>query len=168
MWNRSIFGPIAAVALFVFLIDRFSKIWVVEIMDLRSLGRISVLDPFLTFQMAWNEGINFGLLDFGDAGKWVLIAVAVVIVAALLWWMRGRSGWLAATGAGLVTGGALGNVWDRVEYGAVADFLNMSCCGVRNPFSFNIADAAIFLGVVLLFFLPQDESGDHGDDANRA
>ncbi len=56
--------------------------------------------------------------------------------------------------AGLLVGGALGNVIDRVIYGAVADFLNMSCCGIENPYSFNIADIAIFAGALgLVLFM---------------
>ena len=57
---------------------------------------------------------------------------------------------MPAIGVGAITGGALGNVWDRLSYGAVADFINMSCCGIRNPFAFNVADAAIFGGALLL------------------
>ena len=64
-------------------------------------------------------------------------------------WAR-RGGWPQAIGAGAIIGGALGNVWDRVRFGAVADFINMSCCGIANPFAFNLADAAIFGGAALL------------------
>ena len=61
--------------------------------------------------------------------------------------------WRGAVLIGLVVGGALGNVMDRILYGAVADFLNMSCCGIRNPYAFNVADIAIFVGAVgLLIF----------------
>ena len=59
---------------------------------------------------------------------------------------------MQAVGVGGIVGGALGNVWDRVRWGAVADFINMSCCGMRNPFAFNVADAAIFGGAALLVF----------------
>ena len=55
-----------------------------------------------------------------------------------------------AWGAGVVIGGALGNAWDRLQYGAVADFMNMSCCGIDNPYAFNIADVAIFAGAALI------------------
>ncbi len=79
----------------------------------------------------------------------MLVAVALAIVVALLGWVR-KGGWLQAIGVGGVVGGALGNVWDRLQYGAVADFINMSCCGLRNPFAFNLADAAIFGGAALL------------------
>lgn len=138
------------VALAIFVIDRLTKIWVVEVLDLRARLAIPVLDPWLNFVMAWNEGINFGLFDFGQAGRWILVALALGIVGALGVWVRRTEGWWPALGVGAIIGGALGNVWDRLQYGAVADFLNMSCCGLRNPFAFNVADAAIFGGAVVL------------------
>ena len=134
----------------VFLFDQLSKYLVVHTLDLANVGRIEVLPPFLVLRMAWNTGVNFGLLSQADM-RWVLVAVAVVITAAVLIWVRREGGnrW-AQIGAGLLAGGALGNVIDRIIYGAVADFLNMSCCGIDNPFAFNLADAGIFLGAVLL------------------
>lgn len=147
----------------VFLFDQLSKYLVVHTLDLANVGRIEVLPPFLVFRMAWNTGVNFGLLSGADM-RWVLVAVAVVITAAVLIWVRRQGGnrW-AQIGAGLLAGGALGNVIDRIIYGAVADFLNMSCCGIDNPFAFNLADAGIFLGAVLLvIFGGKDESrSDH-------
>ena len=149
-----------AIAAIVFVLDRASKFWIVEVLDLKNIYFIEVVDPFLNLTMAWNRGINFGLFDMGDAGRWVLIALALAIVVAVLVWLRKREDTGAAVGAGLVVGGALGNVWDRVQYGAVADFLNMSCCGFRNPFAFNVADAAIFAGVVVLFVFVRDHADD--------
>lgn len=143
----------------VFLFDQLSKYLVVHTLDLANVGRIEVFPPFLVFRMAWNTGVNFGLLSGADM-RWVLVAVAVVITAAVLIWVRREGGnrW-AQIGAGLLAGGALGNVIDRIIYGAVADFLNMSCCGIDNPFAFNLADAGIFLGAVLLvIFGGKDES----------
>jgi len=141
----------------VFVADRLSKWWVVEWMDLEYLGRIEVLPPYLTFVMAWNRGINFGILN-GDSQimRWALILLAVAISAALFWWVRRRGAQgdanapALAWGAGVVIGGALGNAWDRLQYRAVADFLNMSCCGIDNPYAFNIADVAIFAGAALI------------------
>ena len=138
------------IALVVLAIDQATKLLVVEVLGLRTRLVIPVLDPWLNLTMAWNEGINFGLFDFGSAGRWVLVGLAVAIVAGLLWWVRGTRGWLPALGTGAIVGGALGNVIDRLRYGAVADFLNTSCCGIANPFAFNVADAAIFAGAVLL------------------
>lgn len=153
------------IALLVFVLDRITKIWVVEILDLRNRLAIPAWEPWLSFRMAWNRGVNFGLLDFGDAGRWALVALAVAISLGLALWARGRSGWGPVVGTGLVIGGALGNVWDRMTYGAVADFLNMSCCGLDNPFAFNIADAAIFGGVAVLLAFPGTEARPAGETA---
>lgn len=133
----------------ILVLDRATKLYVLDGLDLPSVGRIEVVPPFLVLVMAWNTGINFGL--FGEADmRWVLTAIAVVISVALGWWaLRRGSAWVR-TGAAIVIGGALGNAWDRVQYGAVADFLNMSCCGIQNPFAFNVADIAIFLGAVVI------------------
>ena len=137
-------------AVVVFLLDQASKYIVVHFLDLRRLGEIDVWPPYLTFRMAWNQGINFGLLNSdGEAMKWVLIAVAVLIsLWVTIWVAREKMGRLAQIAAGLLVGGALGNVIDRVIYGAVADFLNMSCCNIENPFAFNIADVGVFAGAI--------------------
>lgn len=140
----------------VLALDRVSKIWIVEVMDLRNRLAIPVREPWLNLTMAWNRGVNFGLFDLGTSGRWVLIAIALAIVAGLAVWLRRGRGWARALGGGAIIGGALGNVWDRVQYGAVADFLNISCCGVRNPFAFNLADAAIFVGAFVLILFVRD------------
>lgn len=132
-------------ALAAFAIDQLSKLVVVHWMNLKEVGTILVLPPYLVFRMGWNEGINFGLFS-GAGARWALIALAVGI-SALLWrWARGFERPSARVAAGLVIGGALANALDRLLYGAVADFLNMSCCGIRNPFAFNLADVFIFTG----------------------
>jgi signal peptidase II len=153
-------GRALAVAAAVFLVDRAVKIWIVEGLDLATRLRIEVADPWLNLTMAWNHGINFGLFDQGPAGRWWLIGIALVIVAVLLVWVRRSGGWATPIGVGAVVGGALGNVWDRVQWGAVADFLNMSCCGIDNPFAFNVADAAIFLGAAILILFGGENAGD--------
>ena len=154
---------ILIVALVAYSLDRLSKIWVVDWMDLANKLTIEVWPPFLTYQMAWHEGVTFGVLGFGgETMRWMLIALALVIVAALLIWQRRAPGWMAPIATGLVVGGALGNVWDRVIFGAVADFLNVSCCGINNPFAFNLADTFIFIGVVGLIIW-----GDHSKPKRR-
>jgi signal peptidase II len=142
----------ALTAALALALDQISKIGVVQLMDLKSRGQIDVLPPLLTFRMAWNRGINFGLFASHDTlARWLLVALALAISAWVLWWVRRDGlGRMSQIGAGLLVGGALGNVVDRIVYGAVADFLNMSCCGFSNPWSFNIADAAIFLGALIL------------------
>ena len=162
-------APMTWTALAVFILDQITKVWVVQWMNLKTLGVIPVADPYLVLRMAWNEGINFGLFaGWGDATRWILIAVALVISGWVVWWMRrDRPGVGVQIAAGLVVGGALGNVIDRVIYGAVADFLNMSCCGFENPWSFNVADIAIFIGAVGLILLAGDPPKD-GDAAAKA
>lgn len=137
-----------------FMLDQASKYLVLFVLNLDERHNIDVLPPLLNFRMAWNKGVNFGLLSNGnDLGRWLLIGLALAICAWVFFWMtREKHGRLAHISAGLLIGGALGNVVDRVIHGAVADFLNMSCCGFENPYSFNIADIAVFAGAFGLIF----------------
>lgn len=137
----------AALAL---LIDQGSKYAVVHGMELFRRRAIDVLPPLLNFRYGENRGINFGLFDGGsDAARWVLIVFSILVVAAVTWWVRSRrKPPIVMISAGLLVGGALGNVIDRLLYGYVLDFLNMSCCGIDNPFVFNVADIFIFLGAL--------------------
>lgn len=137
-------------ALAVIALDQLTKIVVVHWFGLASRGSIDVFPPYLNFRMAWNEGVNFGLFaNSAQLMRWLLVAVALAISAWVFLWVRREGhGRMARIAAGLLIGGAVGNVIDRLVYGAVADFLNMSCCGIGNPFSFNVADVAIFAGAV--------------------
>jgi len=129
------------------VLDQISKVWVVFGLELETRHLIEVWPGVVTFRMAWNRGVNFGLLGGdSDAGRWILIGIALVISAGVLWWTRAESDRRVLVSAGLLLGGAIGNVVDRVAYGAVADFLNVTCCGIANPWSFNVADIAIFAG----------------------
>lgn len=144
-------------AFLIFVVDRVSKHWIVEVMNLKTIGAIDVLPPFLNFRMAWNQGINFGILNFGENGRWILIGVSALIALGVLIWAWKARGPVVPLAAGAVVGGAIGNIYDRVIYGAVADFLNMSCCGIDNPFAFNVADIAIFAGALALIFFADKE-----------
>lgn len=131
----------------LFAIDQISKWAVVFALDLQTRIFIPVWPPFLTFQMGWNRGVNFGLFAHdSDIMRWVLILLSIAISAWVIRWMRGQNCLPVYISAGALVGGAMGNVIDRILYGAVADFLNMSCCGIDNPYVFNVADIAIFAG----------------------
>lgn len=137
-------------ALMIFLVDQASKWFVVFHLNLVKLEALDVIPPYLNLRMAWNYGVNFGLLAADNpVTRWALIGVALLICAGVLIWIhRVPLPRIAKISAGLLIGGALGNVIDRILYGAVADFLNMSCCGIVNPFSFNVADISIFAGAI--------------------
>lgn len=137
---------IALATLVAFLLSQLSKFAVIDGLNLQEVFEIKVFPPLLTFRMGWNEGVNFGLFSDANA-RWILIAVALVLVGAIyVWLMREKPGRIGALSGGILMGGALSNVADRLLYGAVADFLNVSCCGISNPFIFNVADIAVFAG----------------------
>ncbi len=142
--------PLYIAAAVTFVLDQVTKVWVVHGLNLDEVGAIDVWPPFFNLRMGWNRGINFGLFSGSEEWmRWLLIMIALLIVGWVFWWMRREDpGPRAEIAAGLLIGGALGNVVDRIVYGAVADFLNMSCCGIRNPYTFNVADIAIFAGAI--------------------
>ncbi|CUX80401.1 MAG: lipoprotein signal peptidase LspA [Roseibaca calidilacus] len=136
----------------ILVADQATKWYILGPLALDQRLFVPVLDPYVNFVMAWNTGINFGLFGSeSDAMRWVLIALALAICGFVLVWLK-REGaprnMQIATG--FLIGGAIGNVIDRIRFGAVADFLNVTCCGFRNPYAFNIADISIFLGAALL------------------
>ena len=141
-------------------VDQAVKYVVVHALNLKEIQEITVWEPWLNLRMAWNQGVNFGLFSSDvEVMRWVLVAVALAVCVWIgVWLWRTRPGRMAQLAAGLLVGGALGNVIDRVAYGAVADFLNMSLPGWRNPYSFNVADIAIFAGAIGLVFLPARET----------
>lgn len=149
-----------AVAAAIFVIDQVTKWVMLRVIDLDTVLRVEVLDPWFNFSMVWNRGVSFGLFQ---AGTWwqtgLLIAVSLVISGLLAAWMFRAERRLQALSFGMIIGGAVGNVIDRFLYGAVVDFLDFS--GLYFPFVFNVADAAISVGVGLLL-LDTFVNGDDG------
>lgn len=137
--------------IFFVLIDQLSKWFIIEKIDLDNIGIYDVYSPFLTLKMGWNTGINFGLFSGShDYMRWILVLISIAICLFLLFWARNLKGNVVPILIGLVIGGAIGNVIDRIRFGAVVDFLNMSCCGIQNPYIFNLADILVFTGLILL------------------
>ncbi len=144
-------------ALVAFVLDQASKFVVIHQMELARVYAIDVFPPLLNFRYGENYGINFGIGGQG-VNAWFWVAIAAVICGGILWWVRRvqdmpRLGYVCA---GLLIGGALGNVIDRILYGYVLDFLNNSCCGFNNPYSYNIADIFVFAGAIGLVFITPD------------
>jgi signal peptidase II len=105
--------------------------------------------PFFRLSLVYNPGISFGLLAASGAGRWLLVLFALAVVIAVGVWARSLTRPLPAVALGLIMGGALGNnIIDRVRFGRVTDFLDFS--GLGFPWVFNVADAAINIGVAVL------------------
>ena len=145
---------------FIFLtLDQLSKWFVVFYLELKQKLYLNLNNQFINFYMAWNKGINFGLFE-GDSvlQAYILTTVAVLISIVFFIWLKNTTSFFLQLFASLVIGGALGNAIDRIMYGAVADFINITCCGLRNPYSFNLADIFIFLGLLgILIFRVEDK-----------
>lgn len=165
----STFRALSGAAAIALLVDQASKWAVVRQMRLELVGQIDVFPPFLTFRYGENRGINFGLFDSASANTpWILVAISLALsLAVSIWVLRGRKSFAMAIAAGFLVGGALGNVVDRALYGYVRDFLNMSCCGLNNPYVFNVADVFIFVGAIGLAFLDMGDGKPAGGGGSR-
>ena len=142
-------------ALIVLIADQASKWWVLNVIHLPDVRQIVVL-PVLNLTMVWNHGVTFGLFNrLGDWGPIALAAVSLLVVAALGVWLWRAQNWLVAIALGAIAGGAIGNVIDRLRFGAVVDFLHAQADTPWGDFSwyvFNVGDAGIVCGVAALVF----------------
>jgi signal peptidase II len=135
-------------ALLIIIIDQLTKAWIISGLDLREVGRVAVWPPVFNFTWVENRGVSFGLFGDGSA-RWMLSVFSIVVAGILGWWALKADRRLLVSAIGLIMGGAIGNVIDRIRFGFVVDFLDFSGTGVF-PWVFNVADSAITVGVVLL------------------
>ncbi|HEY0184094.1 MAG TPA: signal peptidase II [Rhodopila sp.] len=166
--NRSSLMPFGLVAgLVVLIADQLSKWWVLNGLDLPSLRQV-VLLPVLNLTMVWNRGVTFGLLNgLGSWGHVVLGGVALAVVVALGIWLYRAESKVVAVAIGAIAGGAIGNVIDRVRFGAVVDFIHAHVdtpWGDYSWYVFNVADAAIVCGVAALILDAQLSKRRHEQD----
>lgn len=133
----------------VFLIDQLSKWWILEIVRLPELGTVPVL-PVFSLTFVGNVGVSMGMFAAdSDMGRWLLVAATAAIAAAVgVWIARETNRWDVAA-LGLVLGGAFGNILDRIRFGYVVDFLHFFW-QEASFWVFNVADAAITCGVIML------------------
>ena len=136
------------IALLIIGFDQASKAWIVD--HIMQPPQTIEVTPFFNLVMGWNYGISFGMFN-RDApwNPWVLSIIAVVIVVVLLFLLRKADKGLVILALGMIIGGALGNVIDRVRFGAVVDFLDFHAAGHHWP-AFNVADSGITVGATLL------------------
>jgi signal peptidase II len=144
----------------VLILDQASKWWVLTLLQPCLQGEqgpacaapspFIAVTGFFNLVMTWNRGVSFGLLTHeADFMPLLLIALALAISLVLMLWLWRSFRWLEVMAIGMVIGGALGNVVDRLRFGAVADFLDVHVAGWHWP-AFNVADSCIVIGVGLL------------------
>ncbi|NQV84676.1 MAG: signal peptidase II [Rhodospirillales bacterium] len=137
-----------AVSAAVLAIDQLTKWWIV--FTIMQPPRVIEVTPFFNLVMGWNYGVSFGMLNsIPELSKWLLPGAVVAITAVLVIWLYRADRLRPAVGLGLIIGGALGNLIDRLRFGAVADFLDVHAWGYHWP-AFNVADSAISIGAVVL------------------
>ncbi|MFI5011435.1 MAG: signal peptidase II [Hyphomicrobiales bacterium] len=144
----------AALAVTTVILDQLSKFYLLRALRLPGERSPVVIAPFLDLSFVWNHGISYGLFQQdSEFGRWILVGLSVAAVCAIGVWLSRTQSRMTGVALGLIAGGALGNALDRALYGAVIDFLHLHGGAVPwldFPYSFNLADAAISLGVVLL------------------
>ena len=158
-----------AIAVLLFVADQLTKAVIIGPIGLQALGQLYLL-PILNLTWVENYGIALGMLQAGhDVERWLLVAATGAIAAFVAHWIWRESNRWDVAGLGLVLGGALGNITDRVRFGHVVDFIDFHIGGFRPFLVFNLADAAITIGVVMLLaraFLARDEAAKtETDDA---
>ena len=139
-------GVIVAAA--VLVLDQASKWWILS--SVMQPPRVIPLTPFFNLVLGWNRGVSFGLFNMDSPlNTWVLPLLTAAIAASLAVWLYRAERMRVALGLGLIVGGAIGNLIDRVRFGAVADFLDFHAFGFHWP-AFNAADSGITVGALVI------------------
>ena len=155
MARRWLWGPFSALGLIVaavtLLADQANKLWLLHVYDIGARGTVR-LTSFFDVVLVWNKGVSYGLFPQDSAaGRFGLIAFVTVAILALCVWLAHIPSKLSAVAIGLIVGGGIGNLIDRLAYGAVADFYALHAFGFH-WYIFNIADVAIVAGVIGLLY----------------
>ena len=157
-----------AAALLVFFLDQLMKWIVVGPLDLREVGQIYLL-PIFNFTWTENYGISLGLLNAHTAlGRWMLVAMTGAIAIGVAIWIFREKYRVDQVALGMVLGGALGNILDRVRHGYVVDFADLHFGDFRPFLIFNVGDAAISIGVAILLlraFLVKERPKENAEHA---
>ncbi|TPE59105.1 signal peptidase II [Sandaracinobacter neustonicus] len=140
-----------ALAALVFLLDQLVKYWIVNVVQLQERITIPVL-PFFSLTWVENRGVSMGMMTADtEVGRWLLVGLTALIATVVALWIRRERHWPESVALGLILGGALGNIVDRVRFGYVVDFVHLHW-GPWSFYVFNVADAAITIGVLILLF----------------
>ena len=137
--------------IFIFTLDRLSKIIIIKLSEPLNELNISVTS-FINFNLIWNEGIAFGLLSFNDKFYYNLITLLIALITSIIIWLANKSKGVEKLSFLMIVGGSLGNLFDRIYYSSVPDFIDLSINNFH-WFIFNVADIFITIGVILLIIL---------------
>ncbi|WP_256998038.1 signal peptidase II [Candidatus Pelagibacter communis] len=135
----------------IFCIDRISKLLVIRFAEAQGEMNINVTS-FLNFNLIWNEGIAFGLFSFDQKIYYNLLTIFIFIIILIIFWLMIKSKGLEKFSFIMIIGGSLGNIFDRIYYSAVPDFIDIYFDNFH-WFIFNVADIFISLGVIILISL---------------
>ena len=138
------------IILIIFFLDRISKIYILDFFDKNQIQEIAIFS-FLNFYLIWNEGIAFGLLNFDNQKIYNIITIIIILISLIVLFyalkLKNYSGYFFL----LIFGGALGNLYDRIKFQAVPDFIDIHV-GNYHWFIFNVADIFISIGIICLIF----------------
>lgn len=146
MLEKRIF--ILYLSIITFVLDRVSKLYILELALEKNITKIPITS-FLNFNLIFNKGIAFGLLSFDYKFYYHVVTFVIIIVATIVLFLALKSTRIERLGFSLIFGGSLGNIFDRLYYGSVVDFIDVNINNI-NWFIFNIADVFITTGVILL------------------
>jgi signal peptidase II len=148
LWRNRLIG--VGIALTIFALDQWVKNWLIGPMQLRQRGHIDLL-PFFDFTYTENRGVSLGMFTANSMEmRWILVAVTAIIAAVVFVWLLREKKFGEIFGLSLILGGALGNIVDRYQFGYVIDYADFHIGSFRPFLIFNIADAAITIGVVII------------------
>ena len=134
----------------VFLTDRVSKLLMINLE--KKLGETDIqITSFLNLNLIWNEGIAFGFFSFGDKLYYNILTILIILITIVIFWMILKSKELERFAFMMIFGGSLGNIFDRLFYSAVPDFIDFHVKSFH-WFIFNVADIFITLGVIILIY----------------
>ena len=149
MLNKKIFNFF--IVLIIFILDRLSKFVIIKLSE--PLGELNLsISSNINFNLIWNDGIAFGLLSFNDNFYYNMISALIVLITLIIIWLAIKSKGIEKLCFLMIIGGSLGNLYDRIYYSSVPDFIDISFNNFH-WFIFNVADIFISIGVIILIFL---------------
>ena len=149
IFNKNFYFSFSVVALIYFL-DRLTKIFVIQL-DKNSLGSDIFSSAYLNIVLIWNKGIAFGLFSFNESHLYNILTLIITIIVVIIVIMSLKSQGIKRYSLLMIVGGAIGNLYDRIYYKAVPDFIDFHI-GELHWFIFNIADIFISVGVIFMIF----------------